>query len=349
MLSLRLLRLLRLLAHVRAFARTFATLLKASPAALKLLKTVGIHVFFFAVLGNQLFGGVITRDRSGAVITREQADALAASAFGQADYYANSFNDLLSGAVTLFELMVVNNWFIIVDGYSTVLGRPARLFFVLHYWLGVVVALNIIVAFVIDRLRRSLESTSEAALDDDVLTFDAARVSGTDTGVSGEYEVSIAQLPFTPDDERGQLLAKLKIAARPVDRAVPPPSLARGREQPERPPREDLPRAGWWRGRAAADRSSDDASYALVRLVNKLFDGTRPAKLGRRTLDRVVNDERRDGERIGTLGLPADREDGTPDGERAPRPSCNGNAHNLSESVALVSARSAASAPDGAF
>ena len=225
-LSLRLLRLLRLLAHVRAFARTFATLLKASPAALKLLKTVGIHVFFFAVLGNQLFGGVITQDRSGAVITREQADALAASAFGQADYYANSFNDLLSGGVTLFELMVVNNWFVIVDGYSTVLGRPARLFFVLHYWLGVVVALNIIVAFVIDTYT-SLESTSEAALDDDVLTFDAARVSGTDTGVSGEYEVSIAQLPFTPDDDRGQLLAKL-FAARPVDRAVPPPSLARG-------------------------------------------------------------------------------------------------------------------------
>ena len=106
------------------------------------------------------------------------------------------------------------------------LGRPARLFFVLHYWLGVVVALNIIVAFVIDTYT-SLESTSEAALDDDVLTFDAARVSGTDTGVSGEYEVSIAQLPFTPDDERGQLLAKL-FAARPVDRAVPPPSLARG-------------------------------------------------------------------------------------------------------------------------
>ena len=83
----------------------------------------------------------------------------------------------------------------------------------------------IIVAFVISYT--SLESTSEAALDDDVLTLDAARVSGTDTGVSGEYEVSIAQLPFTPDDERGQLLAKL-FAARPVDRAVPPPSLARG-------------------------------------------------------------------------------------------------------------------------
>ena len=46
--------------------------------------------------------------------------------------------------------------------------------------------------------------------------------------------------------------------------------------------------------------------------MNKLFI----TKLGRRSLDRVVNNERRDGERIGALGLPADREDGTPDGER---------------------------------
>ena len=46
--------------------------------------------------------------------------------------------------------------------------------------------------------------------------------------------------------------------------------------------------------------------------MNKLF----VTKLGRRTLDRVVDNERRDGERIGTLGLPADREDGAPDGER---------------------------------
>ena len=193
------------------------------------------------------------------MITREQADALAASAFGQADYYANSFNDLLSGAVTLFELMVVNNWFVIVDGYSTVLGRPARLFFVLHYWLGVVVALNIIVAFVIDTYT-SLESTSEATLDDDVLTFDAARVSGTDTGVSGEYEVSIAQLPFTPDDERGQLLANF--AARPVDRAVPPPSLARGGNSlSDLLAKTFLVRGG---GEGARRRPlRDDASYAL--------------------------------------------------------------------------------------
>ena len=333
-LSLRLLRLeIRLLAHVRAFARTFATLLKASPAALKLLKTVGIHVFFFAVLGNQLFGGVITQDRSGAVITREQADALAASAFGQADYYANSFNDLLSGAVTLFELMVVNNWFVIVDGYSTVLGRPARLFFVLHYWLGVVVALNIIVAFVIDTYT-SLESTSEAALDDDVLTFDAARVSGTDTGVSGEYEVSIAQLPFTPDDERGQLLAKLSPRGPSTSRGAAAIAGARMASLSDLLCEHFLVRGG---GGAAT-------SSLVLRLI-RVSDGSYSllTKLGRRTLDRVVDGERRDGERSQPLDANGSR--GRRAGRRARRHGLRANPRSASESVTSSSARAAASEP----
>ena len=34
--------------------------------------------------------------------------------------YANNFNDMFSGFVTLFELLVVNNWFEIVDGFVMV-------------------------------------------------------------------------------------------------------------------------------------------------------------------------------------------------------------------------------------
>ena len=52
--------------------------------------------------------------------------------------------------LTLFELSVVNNWFVVADGYVAVRGKHARWFFVLYYVLGVVVALNIVVAFVLD-------------------------------------------------------------------------------------------------------------------------------------------------------------------------------------------------------
>lgn len=70
-----------------------------------------VWLLTIAHLSAQIFGGVITTDRtSGLVITPEQARALTDSEFGQSGYYPNSFNDLPSGFVTLFELLVVNNW-----------------------------------------------------------------------------------------------------------------------------------------------------------------------------------------------------------------------------------------------
>ena len=38
------------------------------------------------------------------------------TAYGAAGYYANSFNDMGSAWVTCFELLIVNNWFVICDG-----------------------------------------------------------------------------------------------------------------------------------------------------------------------------------------------------------------------------------------
>ena len=44
--------------------------------------------------------------------------------FGAADYFPNNFNDLGSGMVVCFELLVVNNWFIIADGFAAVSPMP---------------------------------------------------------------------------------------------------------------------------------------------------------------------------------------------------------------------------------
>eukprot|EP00501_MAST-03F_sp_TOSAG23-6_P000298 GSMAST32.ASY1.ANO1.305.1 assembled CDS len=46
-------------------------------------------------------------------------------------YYPNNFNDFASGLVTLFELLVVNNWFIIMDGFAAATGSDwSRWFFI---------------------------------------------------------------------------------------------------------------------------------------------------------------------------------------------------------------------------
>ena len=41
---------------------------------------------------------------------------LANSTFAESNYFANNFNDFGSSMMTLFMLLIVNNWFVIMDG-----------------------------------------------------------------------------------------------------------------------------------------------------------------------------------------------------------------------------------------
>ena len=60
---------------------------------------------------------------------------------------ANNFNDLASGIVTCFELLVVNNWYVIEGGFELVSDRAVvRFFFTAVYVIGVLVCLNIVTA-----------------------------------------------------------------------------------------------------------------------------------------------------------------------------------------------------------
>lgn len=53
-------------------------------------------------------------------------------------YYLNNFDNIFRSYVTLFELMVVNNWFIIMDGIVSVTSGWSRVYFMLFYIIAVV-------------------------------------------------------------------------------------------------------------------------------------------------------------------------------------------------------------------
>ena len=62
-----------------------------------------------------------------------------------------NFNDLTSSWITLYTLMIVNNWFVIVDMYVDVAGNEfVRIYFMAFYYFGVMVGINIVIAFAID-------------------------------------------------------------------------------------------------------------------------------------------------------------------------------------------------------
>ena len=57
-----------------------------------------------------------------------------------------NFNDLTLSMLTLFTLIIVNNWFVIVDMYADVSGNNiVRVYFIVFYYFGVMVGINIVI------------------------------------------------------------------------------------------------------------------------------------------------------------------------------------------------------------
>jgi len=139
---IRMLKLLTLLYEVKTMRVIFETL-KNLLGPLNNLIIVMMTIFYvFAQTGMIIFGGKIRKDSSEIVHDSSIPD----------NYYLINFNDLMSSYITLFILIVVNNWYVIVAMCVDIRGgsTTVRYFFVIFYYFGVIIGLNIIIAFAID-------------------------------------------------------------------------------------------------------------------------------------------------------------------------------------------------------
>ena len=67
------------------------------------------------------------------------------------DYVLNNFNDMMSGMITLFELLIVNNWQYNVKMYVYVSGTNyVKAFFMIWYFFAVILGLNLLVSFILE-------------------------------------------------------------------------------------------------------------------------------------------------------------------------------------------------------
>lgn len=142
----RLLKLFNEIKQWKIIMRTISSLMKPFSS---LLLVAFILFLFFALIGDRLFGG-LRREDPNVVRNQNIPDG----------YVDMNFNDVSNSFVTLFTLMVVNNWYIIVEMFESVTGSVwTRFFFIFFYFLSVLVLLNILVALSID-MYSSIESVS---------------------------------------------------------------------------------------------------------------------------------------------------------------------------------------------
>jgi len=183
-------RSLRLFRYVPPVKHLGYIIVRLMPTYENITLLLVVVFFIYSSIGRWCFGGVIYSTNP----------ALVGSQFAQQQYWSLNFNDCASSLVTLFVLMVVNNWYIIADAYMRAAGTWwASLFFVTFFVKVNLIVLNILMALI-------LECTSVLA--HEVLETDEQKKVMTGGGCQERSKFMLRRV-LGADDEHEQSLAEL--------------------------------------------------------------------------------------------------------------------------------------------
>ncbi|KAJ3604188.1 hypothetical protein NHX12_028929 [Muraenolepis orangiensis] len=151
---LRPLQLLRLFKIKQRYRNVLDTMFELFPRMASLGLTLIIFYYSFAIVGMEFFADVIFPNccnTSTVADSYRQINVTIGNrtVLEEGYYYLNNFNNILSSFVTLFELTVVNNWYITMEGVTSMTTHWSRLYFMTFYIVTMVV-MTIIVAFILD-------------------------------------------------------------------------------------------------------------------------------------------------------------------------------------------------------
>lgn len=151
---LRPLQLLRLFKIKQRYRNVLDTMFELFPRMASLGLTLIIFYYSFAIVGMEFFADVVYPNccnTSTVADSYRQINITSGNktVLEEGYYYLNNFNNILSSFVTLFELTVVNNWYITMEGVTSMTTHWSRLYFMTFYIVTMVV-MTIIVAFILD-------------------------------------------------------------------------------------------------------------------------------------------------------------------------------------------------------
>ncbi|CAB3981741.1 two pore calcium channel 1 isoform X2 [Paramuricea clavata] len=139
---LRPIRLLLLFKLRKTYRVVFDTLRILLASLVNLGIVIVLFYYFFAIIGIEAFAGIELKSccRNFSIQDEYEEDGY---------YYLNNFNDFFHSYVTLFELTVVNNWHVIMEGFAIATTEWSRIFFMVFY-VVILVVMTIVVAFILD-------------------------------------------------------------------------------------------------------------------------------------------------------------------------------------------------------
>nr|XP_028688930.1 two pore calcium channel protein 2 isoform X7 [Macaca mulatta] len=136
----------------------------------------------FAVIGISLFRGVIVAPPGNSSLASANGSAPCGS-FEQLEYWANNFDDFAAALVTLWNLMVVNNWQVLLDAYRRYSGPWSKIYFVLWWLVSSVIWVNLFLALILENFLHKWDPQSHLQ-----------PLAGT---AEATYQMTV-ELPFSP-------------------------------------------------------------------------------------------------------------------------------------------------------
>nr|XP_058965206.1 two pore channel protein 1-like [Pocillopora verrucosa] len=152
------LRLLLLFKAEKRYRDLFETIGFLLPRMARVAVVILLMYYSFGVIGIECFSGLELKNCC--VNTSWERT------YKEGGYHLNNFDDLLHSYVTLFELTVVNNWFIIMEGIVYLTSDWASVFFMLFYIVTMVV-MTIVVAFILEAFRFRIKYRQEHPADEE--------------------------------------------------------------------------------------------------------------------------------------------------------------------------------------
>ena len=148
---LRPLRLITLFRMKKRFRDVFGTAVILMPRLTSAAIVLLLTYYFFGIIGMECFKGLESKLKNCCVNTTVEEFYRYEPNSTQNDYYwINTFGSMPQAGVTLFELTVVNNWFITMEGHTIVTGTDwSRLFF-MGFYVFTMIVMTIIVAFILE-------------------------------------------------------------------------------------------------------------------------------------------------------------------------------------------------------
>ncbi|KAM9302452.1 two pore channel protein 2 [Gastrophryne carolinensis] len=158
-------RFLRIIPNMKVMALVAGTVLDLVKNLRAFAGILVVVYYVFAIIGIDLFRGVLPNPNN----SSSGNETALCGTFEQLEYWPNNFDDFAAALVTLWNVMVVNNWQVFLEAFSRYTNPWSKLYFVTWWLVSSVIWVNLFVALILENFihkwdrsyRHSLSASQE--------------------------------------------------------------------------------------------------------------------------------------------------------------------------------------------